>query len=349
MLYGLGMARATAAAIAGPLVLFVLTALQVILGELVPKNIGVRFPERLAVATARPMRASAILLRPLVVVLNGCGNLVLRAMHLAPGAEAIHVHRPEEIVILTKESRAGGLLDAQEQRLLQNALGWRRLSVRQVMVPRTQILTAPESLPPTQMLSVLAESPHARLVLHGGSVDDIVGTVHLKDLLWLRDGDEVADVVRTPLYVPQDARAAEVFRALQRTGTPIAVVLDEYGGTAGMTTVGDLVEVLFGHLEGEFDAEPADIALTPDDRRAIVRGDVPVRDLNERLGLFLDEAEAETVGGLVLARAGHVPVDGEVVDVGGLTITVEEMDGHAVAGVSLEVTAAQLAVWRASE
>jgi CBS domain containing-hemolysin-like protein len=344
----MGLARVTAASVAGPLVLVVLTALQVVMGELVPKNIGVRFPERLAVATALPMRWSIALLRPFVVVLNGAANLVLRAMHLPGGAEAIHVHRPEEIVILTKESRAGGLLDPQEQRLLQNALRWRRLSVRQVMVPRTQMLMAPADLPPSQMLSVVAASPHTRLVLYGGSADDIVGTVHMKDLLCMRDDQLVSDVMRNPLYVPDNARAAEVFTALQRTRTPIAVVLDEYGGTAGMTSLGDLVELLFGHLGDEFDAATADIAVAPGGRRVVVRGDVPVRDLNEKLNLFVDETEAETVGGLVLDRVGHVPVEGEVVEVGGAAFTVEHVQGRAVAAVSLEVTAAQLAYWRAS-
>lgn len=344
----LGVTEASVGTVSATAVLAVLTSLQVVIGELVPKNVGVRFPERLAVVTALPMRWSSALFRPFVLVFNGSGNLLLRAIGRSTGSEAVHVHRPEEIVLLSQESTAGGLLDPQEQRLLQNALRWRQMTVAQAMVHRTQLLAAPMRLSRSDMLALLAGSPHSRLLLHGGSIDDVVGTVHLKDLLCMGDRTRPAEVMRRPLYVPATAQAAEVFTALQRRRTPVAVVLDEYGGTAGMTTLDDLVEALFGDLDDEFDAQEAPIAVDRRGRRAIVRGDLSVRELNESLNLFLDATQAETIGGLVQARCGHVPREGEALRIDGVLVTVERMRGQAVARVALDVTDEQVAFWRGS-
>ena len=192
----LGVAEASVGTVSATAVLAVLTSLQVVIAELVPKNVGVRFPERLAVVTALPMRWSSALFRPFVLVFNGSGNLLLRAIGRSTGSEAVHVHRPEEIVLLSQESTAGGLLDPQEQRLLQNALRWRQMTVAQAMVHRTQLLAAPARLSPSQMLALLADSPHSRLLLHGGSIDDVVGTVHLKDLLCMGEKARTEAVMR---------------------------------------------------------------------------------------------------------------------------------------------------------
>jgi putative hemolysin len=342
----LGVSQGARASLSGVIVLVVLTALQVVIGELVPKNIGVRRPEGLALATALPMRWASAVLAPFVMVLNGSGGVVLRALGLGDTGQDIHVHRPEEIVMLAQESRAGGLLDPEEQRLLARALRWRELKISQVMVPRTQLLAAPADSSTEAMRALLAGSPHARLLLYGESVDDISGAVHLKDLLCMDSETPPASAVRPPLYVPETAAAAQVFATLQRTRLPVAVVLDEYGGTAGMTTLDDLVEALFGELQDEFDSETADVAVADGGRRLLVRGDVLVRDLDAWLDLYL-APDAGTVGGLVLDHLGHVPALGDTALVDGVALVVERMDGHAVTLVGLDVTPEQVAALRA--
>jgi len=337
-----GLSQVAAASIAAVAVLLLLTGLQVVLGELVPKNVGVRFPERLAILTWWPMRWSQWLLHPLVALFNGSGAAVLRVFGAQPTAEGLHVHRPEEIILLARESAAGGLLEPEERRLLENALRWRNLTVRQAMVPRTHVLAAPVDTPAEDLLALLAGSPHARLVVHEGGLDHVVGLVHLKDLLCMAAYGSVRPVLREPVYVPITARASEVFALLQRERSPVAVVLDEHGGTAGITSLDDLVEALFGDLHDEFDVQEPPLTVQRGGRRVVVRGDVPVRQLNAWLGLYLAEGEAETLGGLLLSCAGRIPRTGESLAVGDVTFRVERMGRRGVASASLAVTAAQL-------
>lgn len=342
----LGLPPTAAASLSATGVLLFLTGLQVIMGELVPKNVGVRFPERLAVLTALPMRWSVVVLRPFVVLFNESGRLILRLLGQHLASEGAHVHRPEEIVILAQESSAGGLLDPREQRLLENALRWREMNVRQAMVPRTQMLAAPVDAPRDEMLSLLAGSPHSRLPLYRDTVDSVVGVVHLKDLLCMPSGSAVSDIVREPPFVPATALAAEVFGRLQRDRHPVAIVIDEYGGTAGMVTLDDLVEALFGEIRDEFDTSAPPILILPGGARAQVRGDVPVRDLGELLNVNVATDEADSVGGVVVDRLGRLPEPGEHVDLGGLTVRVESMVGRAIGSISLPVTPDQVRYYR---
>ena len=181
-----GLAPAAAASLSATIVLLVLTGFQVVFGELVPKNIGVQYPERLALSTAVPLRWSMLLFSPLSWLFNGSGRLVLRLFGIEPTSEHVHVHSPEEIAILVEESGAGGVLDTQERRLIENTLWMRRTTVRQLMVPRTRVLAAPVERPCDELFSLLATSPFSRLPLYDKSIDNILGVVHLKDLLCLR-------------------------------------------------------------------------------------------------------------------------------------------------------------------
>ncbi|MFN2250590.1 MAG: hemolysin family protein, partial [Anaerolineae bacterium] len=216
--------------------------------------------------------------------------------------------------------------------------------------PRTRMLMADVESTPEELLAQLAESPYTRLPLYEGSRDNIVGVVHLKDLLCLPPLGvaDVRDVMRAPPFVPENAMAASVFDRLQRDRDHVAVVLDEFGGTAGMVALEDLVETIFGELRDEFDVEPPPVQIR-DDGRAVVLGDTSVTDLNDWLNLFLDSSAADTIGGLALRELGYVPEEGEEVTIDDLTVRVETMDGNAISSVSFAVTPAQAAVWREAD
>ena len=344
----LGLASPVAAAsVAATTILLVLTTLQVLLGELVPKSIGVQYPERLALLTALPMQWSLRLFRPLIWFFNGSGRLVLRLLGLPPATEQVHVHSPEEILVLVEESTSGGLLDEEERRLLENTLRLRNLHVGDIMIPRTQILAAPADRLCNELLELLAESPHSRLPLYEGSIDNIVGIVHLKDLLCLYDQNPTAPVrgvMRKVLFIPMTTPVEEALKQLQRERTHLAIVLDEYGGTAGMITVEDLIEEIFGEFRDEFDVASPFIQELPG-HRVLVRGDMPIDDLNEVLEPKLPTKaypDIHTIGGLVLAALGRVPEVGEEVPIGSHCFRVEKMEGRRVAALSLQVTPQQL-------
>lgn len=330
--------EAAARSIAATSALLFLTTMQVILGELIPKSIGIQYPERLATVTALPMRWSMAVFRPLIWLFNGSGRLILKALNFEQKSE-VHLHAPQEIIMLVEESQSGGLLDQEEQRLLKNTLRLRELAVRQVMIPRTQILAASADASVEELLQTLADSRHSRLPLYEESIDNVVGIVHLKDLLCLHSvGTE--ELVRTAMrevpHIPETLSVGETFALLQREHYHVAIVLDEYGGTAGMITIEDLIEEIFGELQDEFDTEVPRIQ--PLGRsRVLVRGDTLLNDINDQLGLSLPEEDVDTIGGLVLSKTGHVPRVGEHIDVNGLQIRVDKMARNRVAAVSFAV------------
>ena len=343
----LGISSGVAAlSLSATVILLVLTGFQVVIGELVPKNIAVQYPERLALLTAVPLRWSMVLFRPLIWLFNGSGQAILKLMGVEPTREHVHVHTADEIAILVEESGAGGVLDQQERRLIENTLWMRRSSVRQVMVPRTRVLAAPVDTPCDQLFSQLANSYFSRLPLYEGSIDNIVGMVHLKDLLCLHAQAsagclDVRPVMAPALFLPESMPVDAAFALLQTRRYHVAVVLDEFGGTAGIVTLEDLIEEIFGEVQDEFDQEVPLFRVLPGNR-VLGRWDWHVQDLNELLHLQLPSAEADTIGGLVLNELAHVPEVGEFVDVAGVSLRVERVEGKGVAAVSLPATPDQV-------
>ncbi len=323
--------------------LLFLTVLQVILGELVPKNIGIQFPEKLALATSIPTRWSMFLFRPLIWFFNGSGQTLMRLLGLSPDTGHTHLHSPEEILMLVEESEAGGLLNQEERRLLKNTLQLRQSMVRQVMIPRTRLMAAPVDLDCETAMARLAESSFSRLLLYEDSIDNIVGIVHLKDLLclqYLTGQTDMRAVMRPVVFVPETTPVENVFSMLQREHYYVAIVIDEFGGTAGMVTLKDLVEEIFGEFQDEFEVLSPSLRLLGSGRLQ-VRGDTLVSELNEWLDLLLPTDEVDTIGGLLLSVSGQVPEVGDVIEIEGMPLRVEVMDGNAVSEITLPISSDQ--------
>ena len=342
--------QAAAVSIAATGVLVVLTVIQVTLSELAPKTVGIQFPEPTALLLITPVSWAMVLLRPLIWFFNGSGRLFLRLIGLKAVSDGFHIHAPEEILMMVQESGAGGILKEGETELLENTLQLRQRSVRHVIVPRTQLLAAPVEMPGADLLRMLAESSHSRLPLYEGTVDNIVGVVHLKDLLCVvaapgsnsadgaettcAEGRDVRDVMRVPPYVPESAPVANVFRQLQAEHYHMAVVIDEYGGTAGIVTFEDLIEEIFGDIADEFDADSQEMALANDGRLDLA-GEVDLESLSEVLGSDLEIEDVDTLGGAILAELGAIPEPGQVVRLQEFEFRVEEVSGYAVSRVSV--------------
>ncbi len=332
-------------------ILLSLTTLQVILGELVPKSIGVQHPERLALLTALPMQWSVRLFRPLIWFFNGSGRLILRLLGRAPATESVHVHSPEEILVLVEElveesDEEEALLQKEERRLLRNMVRVQHAHIGQVMIPRTEILAAPVDTPPSELLAMLARSPYSRLLLYEGSIDRIVGFVHLKDLLCAGENDSTpVRPIGVNMMLHESMPVEEALQRLQRQRAHVAIVVDEYGGVAGMITLDDLIEAIFGEFRHEVGtpSPSAPIDELPGGRRIRLRGNLPVEDLEEALDIRLPRpGDIHTVGGLIMATLRRVPRVNETVSVGPYTFRVEEMDGRRVVTVSMEVNDRQL-------
>jgi CBS domain containing-hemolysin-like protein len=329
---------AAAESIAAILVLIFITVLQVIMGELFPKSIAIQYPEQVALATVVPMRWSQLLLRPFIAIFNGSGRLILRWLGHEGGESHGQAHSPQEIEILVTESHESGLLEDSERQFLRNAFRLRDLTARQVMNHRTRLMAASVNSSIRDIMDMAIQAGYSRIPIYRESIDDILGFVHIKDLfrLHVQNRSDLESIIREVVYVPEMLPAADVWEKLDLSRKYLAIVFDEYGGTAGLITFEDLIEEIFGELQDEFDDEMALIARDKDGR-VYLRGDLLVSDVNEYLELNLPEAAADTLSGLIFNELGRPPMDHEEVPIGDIKIRVEAMADLGVSEVSLQM------------
>ncbi len=317
-------------------VLVILTILQVVLGELVPKSIGIQYPERMALYTVVPVRWSVIILRPLIWFFNGSGNLFLRLLRLDAQGSQSRYHSPEEIEFLVAESHEGGLLDDEERQMLRNAFRLRDLTARQVMAHRTHIIAAPVGSNVLELMELALEAGHTRIPLYQDNIDKVIGFVHIKDLfrLYVEDSDNLAAILREVIYVPETLPVVDVWEIFNTKRQYMAIVFDEFGGTAGLISFEDLIEEIFGELQDEFDDESALISLD-EKGRVHLRGDLLVADVNEYLNLELPDT-ADTLGGLILSQLGRQAGVGDEVKFDETILRVEVMEDLGVSEISIQ-------------
>lgn len=323
--------RATAQTSAFVLVLFTLTTLQVVLGELVPKSLALQFPARVALATYVPMRWSVTLFRAFIVALNGSGFLLLRPFGVTPGGHQ-HAHTPAEIDILLATSRRAGALSADLHRRLDRGLHLSARSVRDMMTPRLAIDALEVTTPPSRVLERILASPYGRLPVYRDTLDNVLGAVSTKDLVGLYAAQgaipPLASLLRPLPLVPDTLDCRRLVRFLQGEHASKALVVDEHGVVQGLISIEDVLGELFGSIGDELKApQPAPIVL----------GDGSVRLAG---GTAIDTAEpwlrgrwhgsASTVGGHVVQRLGRLPRGGERCRVDGIDVTVTEMGPTAI-------------------
>ncbi|MCI0712748.1 MAG: hemolysin family protein [Chloroflexi bacterium] len=330
---------AAAAGMAATLVLIFLTTLQVILGELVPKSLALRYPERVAFATVLPMRWSAEwILRPLIVLLNGSGTFLLRLFGATHEGGHKHVHSPEEIKFLIEQSVEGGVLDPEEHRLLDNVFRLSEMKIGEIVVPRTRMVTASVDLPLDEVLKIVAESDFTRVPIHENDIDHIIGFVHLKDVFQhsvAKDIQSVRECLREVTYVPETTPVDEVWATLNREEHYLAIVFDEYGGTLGMVTREDLIEELFGEVQDEFDTDTTPQIKQIDKQEFLIRGDAPISLLNDRFDIELPTDKAYTIGGLLPNLMEKIPRQGEEITVDSIRLIAQTVEDRAVEEVKL--------------
>ena len=300
-------------AVAVIVVLLFITSLQVVLGELLPKTVALRYPEALAISTLTPLRISQWLLRPLVAVFNGSAFAIMKRLGLDIDHSHSHVHSPSELAGLYRESAAGGLIDSAEREMLAGALAVSDRVVREIMTPRRRLHMVEASAPITDALAELSASPYTRFpVTEGG--EEIVGLVTLRDLFLANEGataTTVADVADEPLVVSEVFEVPALMATFSRQGIHVAIVVNEFGSVSGMVTREDAIEEVLGEFSDEFDVEPDPITIAGD--TVSVRGDVLLTVLGERFDLALPDDQVDTVSGYVWHHLGRLPAVGDTV------------------------------------
>jgi CBS domain containing-hemolysin-like protein len=309
----------------------ILTYFHIVVGEMVPKTIALQRAERAVLILAPVMRVLQLVAFPLIVALNGIGNGLLRLVGVDRGKGDADQHRtPEDLAFLVQEARAGGLLRHDAAQVVSELLEFGSLTAGEVMVPRVRIVGAPVGADTAALHRLLREHPFTRYPVYDGSLDRIVGMVHVKDLMRrpAGAGTLAESEARVVPFVPTTARMDQVIGAMRAARAQLTVVMDEHGGTAGIVTVEDLFEEIVGDV-GDDVAHAQPIAR---DRASLrVAGTMRLDDLGAELGLPLEHQEVDTVSGLVLALLSRPPVVGDRVEYGGVMVEVLTVAGRGVA------------------
>ena len=315
-----------------------LTLFTIIFGELVPKQIGLAHAERVALTTSRLIEVLGTVLGPLVAALTLITKYVSRLFRAdVPADERIS---SEELRLIIEQGGEQGILEAEEEQMIQAVIELGDQRVHEVMVPRIAMVSLAADATIGDAIDTIVAEGHSRIPVYEETIDEIIGIVYAKDLLPFLKASApepplLRSLLRTPVFVPESMSVDDLLHELQRRKVHLAIVLDEYGGTAGLVPIEDLLEEIVGEIQDEYDEEePMIVRLSDDEAR--VDGRAAVDDLAELFETQVpleDEDEYDTVGGLIYHRIGGVPKPGDQVALDGLTLTVESTDGRRVSKV----------------
>jgi CBS domain containing-hemolysin-like protein len=308
-----------------------------VFGEIVPKTIAAKHADRLALTLARPLTVVSAVLSPVVRLLSAIGSALVR-----PLGGRVNLASPlvteEEIRELVKVGEEEGVIEKDEREMIHSIFEFGDTVAREVMVPRIDMVCVADTETIASALRVIRTEQHSRLPVYHGTIDQIVGIVHVKDLLTaVQDGRSdapVKEAARPAYFIPESKPLDSLLRELRRRKTQMAIVVDEYGGTAGLVTTEDLLEEIVGPILDEYDVEEKLLEVV-NESVALIDGRASLEEVNEALKLDLPVGEVDTVGGFIYSLLGHVPAQGESVTYDGVDLFVERLEGHRVARVRL--------------
>jgi CBS domain containing-hemolysin-like protein len=317
-----------------------ITILHIVFGELAPKTLAIQRSVRTAMAVALPLRFFFVVFRPAIWLLNNFANFILKLF----GVSTIHGeethHSSEELQYLLEQGKESGALDSNEHELIKNVFDFNERVVKNIMVPRTKISGISIETNGDELLECLITEGYSRMPVYDDTIDKIVGIVHAKDILPLlarKTSFELKDIIRKPYFIPETKKINDLMAELQQKRMQIAIVLDEFGGTAGMVTLEDIVEELVGEIQDEFDEEKP-IAEKINDREFIVNAVASIYDVNSHLPHDLPEdGDFDTVSGWVSEIFGKIPDVGEQRESNGYNITVLRKSDQNIESVKLEL------------
>jgi CBS domain containing-hemolysin-like protein len=339
--FGKGAGGITAHAVAVPIAFAMISGLHIVLGELAPKSLALFRSERVVLLTVGPTELFRIIFWPAIWLLNGLANAVLRPFGLTAVEGGAHsVHTAEEISLLVNQSYQAGLLEEQEADLISGVFEFGDRRVNEVMVPRTEVVWLARATTIAGFYRTFATTPHSRFPVYEQSQDNVVGIVGIKDVLrgiseaQLKDDSPIDLAMRPAMFVPETKFVGALFFEMQRAGHQMAIVVDEYGGTAGLVTLEMLLEELVGYVSDELRRHDEQF-VTVDERTFQIDAGMTIYDANEELQLDLPAGDYETVAGFVLSHLGHIPGQGEQFTYNGLRIAVTKVLGRKVEEVTV--------------
>lgn len=328
----LGLPEATLHAIALVIALLIVVFLHMVVGEMAPKNVAISHPETSAVALAIPFRAFIFMFRPLIALLNGIANGVLRLLRVEPVTALEHGHTAEDLAVVIGAGQEEGVIGDFAHTLLTGAITFNDRDAADVMTPRPDMVLARRDAPIEEILELMKATGHSRIPLYEGSVDDIKGFAHVKDLIQVepdrRRLSMPPDLVREAVAVPESASLRSVLARMRAVPSHLGIVVDEHGSAAGLVTMEDVAEELIGEIVDEYDPVARQVRKLAGGQM-VVPGNARIDELSD-IGLQLPDGEYTTIGGLIMERLGRIPKAGDQVEEAGWSLSVRSVSRRRV-------------------
>jgi CBS domain containing-hemolysin-like protein len=339
-LAGLGMSEAFISSASVIVAFSIITIMHIVFGELAPKSFAIQRPVATTLFIAFPLQAFYFIGRPFIWLLNGFARIILRLFGINSSGGHESLHSNEELQYLLDQGKESGALDTNEHELIKNVFDFNERVVKNIMVPRTKISGVEINTSHDELLDNVIKEGYSRIPVYDETIDKIVGIVHAKDILPLLVSNKeliLKDIIRKPYFIPETKKINDLLSDLQQKRIQIAIVLDEFGGTAGMVTLEDIVEELVGEIQDEYDEEKPAVEKVSDNE-FVVSASASIYDVNEYLPHDLPEdGDYDTVAGLVGELFGKIPEVGEHKDYYGYTFTVLKKAEQNVESVRLEL------------
>ncbi|WP_397376196.1 hemolysin family protein [Paenibacillus sp. sptzw28] len=314
----------------------IITLLHIVLGELAPKSLAIRKSEAVTIWTAMPLIVFRIIMYPFIWLLNGTANWLLKRIGIEPASEHESAHTEEEIRILMKESHRSGLIDNTELTLMDNIFDFAETNAREIMIPRTEMVCLYANLSFEENKAVALKEMHTRYPVCDGDKDNIIGFVHIKDILKVSGQSlpDLREITRPMTTVPESMQISTLLKLMQKKKTQIAILIDEYGGTSGLVTLEDIMEEIVGEIQDEFDEERPDIERKDEDSYSI-NGLMLIEEVNSYFGLDIGSDDYDTIGGWMYAQIEIPPTRQQRVYERGFEFIIEETDHLRISRITL--------------
>lgn len=308
--------EALAHQIALPTAFITITILHIVFGELAPKSIAIQNSEKVALSVSLPLRAFYLVFKPFIWILNSFANWVIRLMGFRPASEEEELHSAEELRYLLEESTKSGKIGIEESELIENVFEFSDKPIKQIMVPRGKITAIEISMTLEAIQEKFNNEGYSRMPVYEGTIDNIKGILYAKDLIRLMCNPNrivIKDIIRPAFFITENEKIDILLRNMQKNKIHLAIVLDEFGGTAGLVTMEDIIEELVGEIQDEYDEEtPSIIKISENEFK--IKASASINDVNEILPVALPESkEYETLGGLIIGQIGRIPFPKEII------------------------------------
>lgn len=309
-LFGFNISSEVIHSISLPTAFATITFLHIVFGELAPKSLAIQRSEQVSLLVSLPLRIFYFIFKPIIWSLNSIANLFVKLIGLEGINQEQELHSSEELQYLLDESQKSGIIEQTEHQILQNVFGFSEINVKQVMVPHNKIVAIDIDMPTNEIIQKFIEEGYSRMPVYRGTIDNIIGVIYAKDLISMAYNQDliiIDDIIRPAYFVNESDKIGYILRLLQREKIHLAIVIDEFGGTAGIVTLEDILEELVGEIQDEYDEEKP-IVEQIDTNSYFVQASAAITDVNEFLPIPLPESEDyETVGGLIMHSVGRIP------------------------------------------